>query len=157
MAAKFVIERGSSGKYRFNLKAGNGEKILTSESYREQGGRSGRHRVGEAQRSRRCSRRAQDGLERRALFRPQGYQWRDHRTQRNILFKAGDGEWDRVGEEERAGCCGRGCHRLLKPCEVLKRRQRACENSLRSSHLTHRTLSRPKSSRHRARSVSHFL
>jgi uncharacterized protein YegP (UPF0339 family) len=33
MAAKFVIEKGSSGKYRFNLKAGNGEIILSSETY----------------------------------------------------------------------------------------------------------------------------
>ena len=33
MAAKFVIAKGSSGKYRFNLKAGNGEIILTSEIY----------------------------------------------------------------------------------------------------------------------------
>jgi uncharacterized protein YegP (UPF0339 family) len=33
MAAKFVIEKGTSGKYRFNLKAGNGEIILTSETY----------------------------------------------------------------------------------------------------------------------------
>lgn len=33
MAAKFVIAKGSSGKYRFNLKAGNGEIILTSETY----------------------------------------------------------------------------------------------------------------------------
>ena len=33
MAAKFEIKKGSSGQYRFNLKAGNGEIILTSESY----------------------------------------------------------------------------------------------------------------------------
>ncbi len=41
MAAKFVIEKGSSGKYRFNLKAGNGEKILTSESYESKAGAQG--------------------------------------------------------------------------------------------------------------------
>jgi uncharacterized protein YegP (UPF0339 family) len=33
MAAKFEIKKGSSGLYRFNLKAGNGEVILTSETY----------------------------------------------------------------------------------------------------------------------------
>lgn len=33
MAAKFEISKGSSGQYRFNLKAGNGETILTSETY----------------------------------------------------------------------------------------------------------------------------
>jgi len=33
MAGKFEIKKGSSGKYRFNLKAGNGQIILTSESY----------------------------------------------------------------------------------------------------------------------------
>lgn len=41
MAAKFVIEKGSSGKYHFNLKAGNGEKILTSESYESKAGAQG--------------------------------------------------------------------------------------------------------------------
>lgn len=38
MAAKFVIAKGSSGKYRFNLKAGNGEIILTSETYESKAG-----------------------------------------------------------------------------------------------------------------------
>jgi hypothetical protein len=33
MAGKFEIKEGSSGKYRFNLKAGNGQIILSSESY----------------------------------------------------------------------------------------------------------------------------
>jgi len=33
MAAKFVIKKTSDGQFRFNLKAGNGETILTSESY----------------------------------------------------------------------------------------------------------------------------
>ena len=30
---KFVIKKGSSGQFHFNLKAGNGEIILTSEHY----------------------------------------------------------------------------------------------------------------------------
>ncbi len=33
MAGKFEIKEGSSGKFRFNLKAGNGQIILTSEAY----------------------------------------------------------------------------------------------------------------------------
>jgi hypothetical protein len=33
MAAKFVLKKGSSGKYHFNLVAGNGQVIATSESY----------------------------------------------------------------------------------------------------------------------------
>lgn len=38
MAAKFVIEKGAGGKYRFNLKAGNGEIILSSETYEGKSG-----------------------------------------------------------------------------------------------------------------------
>lgn len=33
MAAKFELKKTSSGQYRFNLKAGNGEIIATSENY----------------------------------------------------------------------------------------------------------------------------
>lgn len=33
MAGKFVITKTKSGKFMFNLKAGNGEIILTSEEY----------------------------------------------------------------------------------------------------------------------------
>jgi uncharacterized protein len=33
MAAKFEIKKGAGGQYRFNLKAGNGEVILSSEQY----------------------------------------------------------------------------------------------------------------------------
>jgi uncharacterized protein YegP (UPF0339 family) len=38
MAAKFEIKKGSGGQYRFNLKAGNGEIILTSEQYQSKQG-----------------------------------------------------------------------------------------------------------------------
>lgn len=38
MAAKFEIKPGNSGKYHFNLKAGNGETILTSQSYNDKSG-----------------------------------------------------------------------------------------------------------------------
>ena len=34
MAGKFVLTKGKSGQYHFNLKAGNGEIIATSESYK---------------------------------------------------------------------------------------------------------------------------
>lgn len=33
MAGKFVVKKGSSGKFHFNLVASNGEVIATSESY----------------------------------------------------------------------------------------------------------------------------
>ena len=33
MAGKFEIKKGSTGQYRFVLKAGNGEIIATSETY----------------------------------------------------------------------------------------------------------------------------
>jgi uncharacterized protein len=35
MVARFELKCTSSGKYRFNLKAGNGEVILTSQLYQE--------------------------------------------------------------------------------------------------------------------------
>ena len=38
MAAKFELKRSDNGKYRFNLKAGNGEIILSSESYESKSG-----------------------------------------------------------------------------------------------------------------------
>jgi len=33
MAGKFVLKKGTSGKYHFNLLAGNGQVIATSEAY----------------------------------------------------------------------------------------------------------------------------
>src|SRR3954468_12008545 len=36
--SKFVITKRSNGEYQFNLKANNGEVILTSESYVSKGG-----------------------------------------------------------------------------------------------------------------------
>jgi uncharacterized protein len=35
MAAKFDLKQGATGQFMFNLKAGNGEVILTSELYKE--------------------------------------------------------------------------------------------------------------------------
>ena len=37
MAGKFVIKKGSSGKFHFNLVAGNGQVIATSETYESKG------------------------------------------------------------------------------------------------------------------------
>ena len=34
MAGKFVLKKGSSGKFHFNLLAGNSQVIATSESYK---------------------------------------------------------------------------------------------------------------------------
>lgn len=33
MAGKFVLKKAKGGKFRFNLRAGNGQVILTSEAY----------------------------------------------------------------------------------------------------------------------------
>jgi uncharacterized protein YegP (UPF0339 family) len=33
MSGKFVLEKGSTGKYHFNLHAANGQVIATSQSY----------------------------------------------------------------------------------------------------------------------------
>lgn len=33
MAAKFVLKKGSGGKFHFNLQAANGQVIATSETY----------------------------------------------------------------------------------------------------------------------------
>jgi uncharacterized protein YegP (UPF0339 family) len=42
MAGKFVLKKGSSGKYHFNLVAANGQVIATSEAYeRKQAALSG--------------------------------------------------------------------------------------------------------------------
>ena len=41
MAGKFEVYEDASGKFRFRLKAGNGEVILTSESYQEKSSAEG--------------------------------------------------------------------------------------------------------------------
>lgn len=38
MAAKFTLKRSSDGQFYFNLKAGNGEIILSSETYHSKAG-----------------------------------------------------------------------------------------------------------------------
>ena len=38
MAAKFVLKKGSTGRFRFNLVASNGEIVATSEAYESKSG-----------------------------------------------------------------------------------------------------------------------
>jgi uncharacterized protein len=38
MASKFVISKRSNGEFQFNLKAGNGQTILSSEGYSDKSG-----------------------------------------------------------------------------------------------------------------------
>ena len=48
MAGKFVLKKGSSGKFHFNLLAGNGQVIATSETYEsKQSAMNGIHSVPE--------------------------------------------------------------------------------------------------------------
>ena len=48
MAGKFVLKKGSSGKFHFNLLAGNGQVIATSEAYEsKQSAMNGIHSVKE--------------------------------------------------------------------------------------------------------------
>jgi len=37
VAGKFVLKKGSSGKFHFNLQAANGQVIATSEAYESKG------------------------------------------------------------------------------------------------------------------------
>lgn len=41
MAGKFVISKRSNGEFQFNLKASNGQVILTSEGYKDRAGCEG--------------------------------------------------------------------------------------------------------------------
>lgn len=43
MAGKFVLKKGETGKYHFNLEAGNGQVIATSQSYESK--RSAEHGI----------------------------------------------------------------------------------------------------------------
>ena len=48
MAAKFVLKKGSTGKFRFNLVATNGQVSASSEAYESKASAIKGHRVGEA-------------------------------------------------------------------------------------------------------------
>lgn len=41
MAGKFVLKKNAAGQFQFNLKAGNGEVILTGEGYTSKAGAEG--------------------------------------------------------------------------------------------------------------------
>jgi uncharacterized protein YegP (UPF0339 family) len=57
MAAKFVLKKGSTGKFSFSLVATNGQVIATSEADESKASAVNGHRVGQAQRRRRRDRR----------------------------------------------------------------------------------------------------
>ncbi len=50
MAAKFVVKKGPTGKFRFNLVASNGEIIATSEAYNSKASAMKGGRVGTEER-----------------------------------------------------------------------------------------------------------
>ena len=45
MSAKYEIKQAKDGKFYFNLKASNGQVILTSQIYKDKGGAKKRHCV----------------------------------------------------------------------------------------------------------------
>jgi uncharacterized protein YegP (UPF0339 family) len=61
VAAKFVLKKGSTGKFRFNLVAANGEIVATSEAYESKSG-------------------AKNGIEAVRRRRPQTWSTRQSRT-----------------------------------------------------------------------------
>jgi hypothetical protein len=56
MAGKFELYKDAAGKFRFRLKAANGEIIASSEAYNLQGQRAGWRRVGVGERPDRAGR-----------------------------------------------------------------------------------------------------
>ncbi len=79
MAGKFEIKAGKTGKFRFNLKASNGQVILTSEAYdtrkaAEGGIASVKKNAGDDQ-----AFRTQDRKGRLGIFRSEGSQRRTDR------------------------------------------------------------------------------
>jgi hypothetical protein len=66
VAAKFVLKKGSTGKYHFNLIATKRPSHRHQRELREQGQRPQRHRVGKAERPRRQGRRPNQELADRA-------------------------------------------------------------------------------------------
>ena len=47
MPGKFVVKKGTTGKFRFSLLSTNGQIVATSEAYNTQGLRPGRHPFGQ--------------------------------------------------------------------------------------------------------------
>ena len=60
MAAGYFLLTKSGNQFKFALKAGNHETILSSELLRVQGERAERHRLRQDQLGQRCKLRAQD-------------------------------------------------------------------------------------------------
>ena len=62
MSGKYVLKKGESGKFHFNLLAGNGEIIATSQHYERKESAKAGHQVGAEQRRDRHDRGRDRGL-----------------------------------------------------------------------------------------------
>ena len=113
MAAKFDLKQGASGQFMFNLKAGNGEVILTSELYKQKqsaiaGIDSVKANAGDDNRYDRKT--AKNG---QPYFVLTAMEWPDYRQERNVFFGLGNGERDSVSKDEWTGGSDR---RQYKSC-----------------------------------------
>ena len=107
MSAKFEIKHSANGQYMFNLKAPNGEVILTSETYHqkrsaEEGIASVRANAGDDSRFERKV--AKDGS---PYFVLKARQRRSGRQERDVFIELGDGKRNSLGSKE----CFRGSDR----------------------------------------------
>ncbi len=105
MAGKFEIKEGASGKFRFNLKAGNGQIILSSESYEsKQGAEKGVESVRKnASDDNRYEHKTAKNDE--AFFVLKAGNGEPLGRERNLFFRIGDEKWYRIGQTQ---CGGRG-------------------------------------------------
>ena len=110
MAATYDLKHGANGeKYRFNLKAANGEVILISESYENKESALGgiesvrKHAVDEARFERTSSKRAEPYFVLKA----------DYRDERDVFLGSRVRERHRICEEKRSrGTVARPHHAL---------------------------------------------
>ena len=96
MAGKFEINKSKNGKFLFNLKAGNGQIILSSQMYEA--------KTGATQGVESC--RTNGVLDERfrtryvvcwaALFQSKSRQWTGHWAQRDVLVRLRHGKWHRL-------------------------------------------------------------
>ena len=106
MAGTFVIERGSSGKYHFNLRAGgNYEKLLTSEAYEAKAGAEGG--IDSVRRNAKTtSATCANSKGREPLLHAHRDERASDRDERDVLHDDGEGKRHPVREGERPGCDG---------------------------------------------------
>ncbi len=103
MASKFHLKTASNGQFHFNLHAGNGEIILSSEQYKaKQSALDGIESVRKNSQRRGCL-RGQGRQQRQELLRAQGHQRPGGRPEPDVRQRSQLQERHRVGEEERAG------------------------------------------------------